>query len=1113
MKINKSSVSARASYVKLSSQVFLKLANHQSIRELLADFIANTSDRDFDEKFIKLLKNPKIRSVISVFSKDIDNFSKYPFRAAAPMYRILKMYAYFIDINKDALARFVIYRDRIEHLIMVGNYAAAKVELNILEADLGESIWFVRTNMLILSSLGDNESLKSFCDTTQASGEGSFNSFIFKASQLIIDSGNATSQLAAIVHRQIAEFKEAKHNVLVSFLQVLFNPFPVEKEVDHISCIEYLQTYPIVDLYSIILHVLKIEFSDYQKNSSFSQDLRNFGREISKIITDPILNKVTQIEKIVSSGPMQLTGNALCVFEKYKSGDYSGALANYSVCLNRDDSAVSLANLAGKSLAYLGDQSVVTERGSVLEILAKDLSTIYSLSPLWSQAEDQITSACIKHNHLTISSCLQLALLKSLPFRYSQKQQRLAARLAIVSTNFATPQTFALATETNSIMNYISLSANVPEHRRVKEQLIGLLSADKINIEMAEGLLAKLQDVGALHKEILECYVAFYLKIGNDAKLLQLAASEIILDSNRHISLPMETLIDLIEREQLADLDAVILCYHYNLSISDEKDSLLNETFEEYLISTGVSRPSQLLAEFKALDLRQQFFFREICIPDIMDYLGCFTGSNGLRSERIIILDQLQEIGVVDPKDRMREVEELVRQVIVDTGTSEFNSAKVFVNEAIIRRKHLDEIASLITIYKKAPLDSEDRYTQNDHDPSTGVYLSGSRNSTVLKMFGIIAASYLFDDKYGLDKNLSGEIRHGFFSNLMRARLEEHNLLTELDDRGEYLPNDYWQDRNPLIKQKYWYEIDDVLKDFSRCFDKQITEAEEWMKINLQTINKARLFTFKPTLDEIDHIKDILNVSEDASYIIDYVITILSEKTDAALSSVRERLNGELKTNLIDIFHTTIDKLNIARGGAALLDLMNAMVRVSNEIHEDIHTATLWFYKSENPEISAGTLDRLVEIAVRSFEKVRGNAYVINLSIPPEFSTVPVNSRIGKPFILAIINLLDNCYVHSGLQQSTQVSISGDLIGTKANLKIANNLSEEKQEILSEYEIEDIRLKLCQADVSMHIRGEGGTGLIKACHEITYLGLNSNLSISRLDDKFIANIAYDFEEV
>lgn len=1113
IKNGKTASHARAAHTKLSNQMFMKLATHQNICQLLADFIANTSDADFDEKFVKLLRNPKIRRVVSVFSRNIDEFSGPGLLVTAPIHRILKMYRHFLEVNKDIVNRFVIFRDRIEHLIIVGNYESAKLELSCLEKDIGESIWFVRTKMLVLSAANDNEDFKNFCELAQVRGQGSLNAFIFKASQLIMDSGNATSQLAAVVHRQIAEFNEAKHDVVASLLQVLFNPYPLDSKIDHLSCIGYLQTYPIVDLYSTLLSVLKIEFSDYDSGYNRKGELRDFAQEISNIIDDPILKKIIRIEEIVNGGAMPLTGAALNVYKKYKCGDYAGALVDYSLCSRAEDSAISLANLAAKSLSYLGEQSGTNAEGSVLENLAKNLSTIYSLSPLWADAEDQLTSACVKYNHLAISPGLQLSLLKSLPYKYTRKQQSLAARLAIASTAIATPQTFIMATGNNLTLNNIVQPSDVPEYRSIKEQIMKMLSGDTIDVEMAEKLLTSLSDSKALHKDVLECYVALYLKTGNDAELLKLACREIILDSNRHICLPMEHLIELIEREQWADLDSVILCYHYNLNVSDKKDSLLNETFEEYLISTGVTRPSELLAQTGTPDLRQQFFFREICIPDVMDYLGCFTGSNGLRSERIIILDQLQELGVIDPKDRMREFEEIVRQVIVDTGTSEFNSAKIFVNEAIIRKKHLDEITSMIAIYRKAPLDSEDRYTQNNQDPTAGIYVSGSRNSTILKMFGIIAYSYLFDDKYGLDKNLSGEIRHGFFSNLMRARLEEHNLLTELGDKAAYLSNEHWRERNPLVKQKYWDEIDDILKDFSRSFDNYIAEAEEWMKIDFQTANMQRLFSFKLTIEEIEHMKEILNASDDASYVVNYIIGIMSSKTDAALISIRERINGEFKTNLTELFQTTIAKLNVVKGGAALLDLMSALVRVRNEIQEDIHTATLWFYKSENPEISAGTLDRLVEIAARSFEKVRGNAYVIKLNIPAHFSSVPVNNRIGKPFILAIINLLDNCYAHSGLQQATQVSIVGDLLGSKANLTIANNLSKERQDSLSEGVVEDICTKLCKPDVSRHIRGEGGTGLIKANHEIGYLGRGSGLSIMRSDDRFIANIAYDFSEV
>jgi len=721
MKISKTSPYARAAHTKLSNQMFIKLATPQSIRQLLAEFIAHTSDTEFDEKFTKLLKSPKIRKVINVFTNNIDDFSRSGFRAGAPVHRILQMYKHLIDANKSTINQFVASRDRIEHLIVIGDYAGAGLELSQIEQKFGESVWQVRTKMLILSSTNDNEAFKEFCDTTKTRGEGSLNAFIFKASQLIIDAGNATSQLAAVVHRQIAEFKEAKHEVLASFLQILFNPYPVEPEIDHLSCLEYLQTYPIIDLYTILLRVLMVEFANYDGPSYLNQDLRRLAKEVSDSIDDPILKKIIDIEKVVTNGPLQLAGNSLSVYTKYKSGDYRSALADYLLCMRADDSAVSLANLAGKSLAYLDEQIVIAGEGSVLENLAKDLSTIYRLSPLWSQAEDQITSACVKYNHLSISSCLQLSLLKSLPLRYTRKQQKVAARLAIASTARATPQAFVMANDKDLVFDNIGLSVEVPHHRRIKEQLMKMLSSDDINVDEANNLLAALLDSEALHKDILECQVALYLKLRNNTELIRLASEELTSDSNYHISLPMEYLVDLIEKEQLADLDAVIVCYHYNLSISDKKDSLLNETFEEYLMSTGVTMPSQLLAKVGQPDKKQQFFFREICIPDIIDYLGCFKGSNGLRSERITILNQLQELGVIDPKDRMREVEDIVRQVIVDTGTSEFNSAKIFVNEAIIRRKHLDEISSMIEIYKKAPIESEDRYTPNDQNPAAGV--------------------------------------------------------------------------------------------------------------------------------------------------------------------------------------------------------------------------------------------------------------------------------------------------------------------------------------------------------------------------------------------------------
>jgi hypothetical protein len=1094
------------SFNKLSNRLFLQLATTTSIRQQLREFIGFASPNEFETKFSKLLENEKIRSSLTAFSRTIKGFSQDAFILQLPRPRLLALYKVVIRKSAPEINRFIRARDLIEEAILFGEYANARVLLEEMEACSGQSVWLIRCKMLVLSASDDTESFRQLCEECQEPANG-LNAFIFKAAQLIADSGNATLQLAAVVDTQIAELREAKQETISSLLQVLFTPYALDDGVDHLSCLEYLQAYPVIDIYMCLLTILRIELTDYDEITDPGNELRDFAEEVRKYINDAVLSKLIDMPQLVSSGPATLPSDAATIFESYRSGNYFGAVAGFA---NRAMGLPSLAlvNIAAKSLAYVNEETT----GSNAEIinLARDLSVIYRLSPLWRQAEEQITSLCVKFNHLVISPCIQLSLLKALPFRYPARAQVVAARMSIASICISTPQTYFIANGNRCSWSFEDESHGVPLHRQLRESIAMQLSMPEVVQESVVPLLHKLRGSGALEKDVIECSVTYFLKTNNEKDLLRTAAEQLSFDGNRYICFPMEFLVEYIEENQLADLDAVIICYYYNKSVSDEQDNLLNELFEEYLLSTGALTPSQLLLKATALGTKEQLFFREICVPERMDYLGCFKTSNALRAERVLILDRLEELGAIGSEERMREVEEIVRQVIVDTGTSEFNSAKIYVEEAVLRKKHIQEIDSLIAVYKKLPDGPEERYTPVTQNSTSGVYLSGGKNSLVEKMYNLVGSSYLLDDKYGLDKNLSGEIRHGFFSNLMRARLEEHNLLTELDDQGAYLPNQHWRERNSLVRPEYWDEIDSILKGFSRDFDKIIAEAEEWMKICFQSPNSQRMFVFNLLIEELEQIKDVLSITSDADEIISYIMGLFSKRTEHALVAVRDRINGEFKTRIDDLFASTYEKIVLAKGELALVDLMSAFVRVRNEIQEDIHTASLWFYKNENPEISAGSLDRLVEIAVRSFEKVRGNAYRIHINIPSAYSSVPVHGRIGKPFILAIINLLDNCYKHSGFGQTTLVSIQGDLSKNTATLTIANNLTDDKRADLDEEAVDSIRKKLADSDISMHIRGEGGTGLIKASHEITYFGGSSSLTVTRENDDFVAKILYDF---
>ncbi len=1095
----------------LKNSLAVGLFGEEKIRHLLTDFVINSNDKHFEGDLLHILQSKRIRSFISAFSKSVESFSTRGFYISVRLSRLMRLYATIFRAASKELQTFVTFRDKIEDAILFAQYENANLLLDDLELQFGESVWLCRTKMLVLSGLGDRDAFERYCEYCGNKSKGTLNAFIFKCSQLIADSGNAALQLRTVVERNVIELREAKELVAASLLEVMFYPYPLEASIDPLHCLPYLQAFPFIDQYELITTIIRYELTKTNVNEEISAELQRFAAELKSIVIDEKTLHLSDIDLAVDSGPSRFIECSARLYNAYGRGDYETAVAEFQQCRENSNNVLSLANVIAKAMAYGGFESTLDSRSPPIVNVTSGLATIYRLSPLWSQAEEELLSLCIKYKHFAHSAHIQLALLKALPFRYERDSQRVAARIAISLANTCTPQTFEMAGAPIDVSAFSEIEDSAPPYRRLKLEILDELSSGHVNTQRIDSALSQLWQSEALAKDILECNSQYYLTTEQDQKLLNDAASNLIMDGNRFLCYPMSHLVDYIEREELHDIHAIIIAYHYNKSVTDERDYILNEAFERYLAAAGVVKPSQLLLEKTSLTPEERVFFRDVCVPDVMDYLGCFKNSNDLRSERIIILDTLERMNAIESKTRMREVEDIVRQVIVDAGTSELNGAKIFVDDSAIRKKHNEEVKSLLALYEKLPQGGDERYTNIDSDNSKGGYISGNRNSLIERLYIMLSGSFVLDDKYGLDKNLSAEIRHGFFSNLMRARLEELHLLTELDEKGEYLPNVYWRERNSLVRDAFWDEIDKILQGFSRRFDDTIAHAEEWMKINIQSSSAERMFSYELDLEEFAQLKEIVTITGEVEYVTSYILELLWKKTERALAALRERLNGEFKSQIDLLFSETIDSLSVTKGDLALFDLMQAFTRARNDIKEDINTASEWFNKNENSEITAGTLDRLIEIAVRSFEKVRGNAYSIIISTPADLGHVAVNKQVAKPFILAIINLLDNCYTHSGLGQATRVEISGKLNDFLATVIIRNTLSTEKQSQLDAERLATIKGKLEGSDISKHIRGEGGTGLIKANHEIKYLGQRSTLQIARHLDFFEASISYSYD--
>ena len=137
---------------------------------------------------------------------------------------------------------------------------------------------------------------------------------------------------------------------------------------------------------------------------------------------------------------------------------------------------------------------------------------------------------------------------------------------------------------------------------------------------------------------------------------------------------------------------------------------------------------------------------------------------------------------------------------------------------------------------------------------------------------------FFLHENFGLDKNLSTEIRHGFFSNYMRSILQERSLITEIGDDDQYASNEYWKNQYLIVHDDILEAVDIKLKEFSSGFNELIYRVEEWMHIRILIEQTNRVFFYPFRVEDSQVIQEKLDVSNDPEEIGLYIFDLLASE-------------------------------------------------------------------------------------------------------------------------------------------------------------------------------------------------------------------------------------------
>lgn len=1096
----------------LGNQFFISSLDDFYIDNNLKKVIAYNHEGTLKRKLNNFLKKEKILNSLNVSQRKFENIGRFSY-LAKPLTnkKSWLMYECFFEAHKEKLRAFVIVRKRIEYLVLHGDLDESLVEIDRWIELYGESIWALRVKSYLLSELGNANSANDLCQSAYDRCGNHFVKVIISRVQSINVSSDTQYVFESTVEPVIKEFQAAGSYRHSAVLSGIFCPQAANHLVDISESLLILQFLPIFDIYEFIRLII-INFK-----SGGNIDFDNMPEHV-----DAYLNNLMNI-----SGDMEYI-NSFCISktDEHRSEAGKVLLSNYENCNyekvvrvfdeNRReiDNAIAYVNLVGKAKSYLKEKSEFSYKNP-LDALVESCAKIYSLDQNAVIAQEKIYSLAIKLNFLRKSSGIYFSGMKCFAAKNFENNDfsKIAAKKAILESKECSNLTILLA-------GYHIDSKDQEETDKSDRLLRRKIIEDIKNSSSEQTLRQDIKNIslgGSLSKDYFEIYSFFCTKFDLLEELVEFSASEICDNSVSASCFPMKEMVECIENKSLDTVSAVIVAHNYVRNYDDSKDVVLNEAFEYFLESKGFRRPSEYLATKEVLNKKEIVFFRDICSIGTLDCLSIFKSGDALRAERVAILDKLFELSCVEASHRRNEIEELVAQSIFDAAARQMTGAKIYVDDASIKRRVVDDVRKLLTLFNSIQDDelAVEQLMQIDisvaEDDTTSTtppraVVTSPKSAAVLKIWSVVKKVFIEDEKYGLEKNLSAEIRHGFFSNLIRSNLEEKNLLTEVNIDGTYSENKIFREMNPMISPFVLECIDHVFAKFSERISEAIEKAEAWMRMRSEDSNTG-IHLYLNNL-ELAELTKTVSKTKDPNIILDHILSILWMRVNESLEIIRNEINTNLRGNVIAAFDNLEEDFHIAKNNLHFSEMVSKIQLARTDFISDVSVAAEWFYKSNQNKLPASSLEYLIDIAIKAFERVNSFKSSSLFRVSGGVKDI-VSEDAAKPLVIALINLFDNCIIHSGYYRTTNVEVNSyvDDVGM-VFVEIANEISEQRRyQFTSEY-ISLINHKAKSEESKEYLKLEGGSGTIKAYREIFDSFKQSDINFEFKENIFKVTINY-----
>jgi hypothetical protein len=562
--------------------------------------------------------------------------------------------------------------------------------------------------------------------------------------------------------------------------------------------------------------------------------------------------------------------------------------------------------------------------------------------------------------------------------------------------------------------------------------------------------------------------------------------------------------------EEFNYLAAVVVLDICELESESGFDELRTEIFLEYLDRKNVHNPSRMFNE-ASLSPSQVYFLEKICLPTQLDNIIQFQSYDEVIHERVAIIDILLNARVAGIEKLTAERDKVLETLFSEKLRAKIEAGKLYVDAQALqtqrRQVYLDlfeRARSLGSDFVWEPIDSVENISVPGSaggltDPELAK-ASGEKSTILVTLFMTLAYDFALNQKYGLDKYLSAEVRHQIFIPQLRSCFEKNKIVT-VQKYGEYIENSFWQNEYDYVSLDIIGRLDGILRAFSKKVDEVLIRVNECFKVSVSKRSENQLFDFSPTSERFSRLADIVNKSSNFENFFGNLISFMLELAVEGARSAQQLINDTLMPEILNIIDELECEINNFKGSAPLSDLMQAIRSARSDFIKEIEVVLLWFrfVGSENLQTFEG-LGTVIEAAVSSFRSIfehKGK----KLSYYSCKSELILNYREARSLFISLFTALENALRYGSSE--TEVIIRHVISEGRDMLTISNKTS---SKILDPEIFLNLRREEWKVEFSPLSNQEGGTGLYKINSLLSGASLGFLFDISISDCNFDAII-------